>query len=86
VIAGDPGSAATQRLTITRMVALGVFSLAAPKKKGGSKPTAILAIANEAGQFIRVTVDASKIAEAKMVEIALNHAADTFGTASHVGS
>jgi hypothetical protein len=78
VIAGDPGSAATQRLTITRMVGLGVFALAAPKKKGGSKPTAILAIANGAGQFIGIVFAADKMADGKMVEIALNFASEKY--------
>lgn len=31
----ETGSTVTQRLSATRMVALGVFSLAAPKKSGG---------------------------------------------------
>jgi hypothetical protein len=78
VISGDPGQAATQRLSATRLVGLGVFALAAPKKKGGSKPTALLVIANEAGQSALLTVDASKIADAKMVEIALNSAVERY--------
>jgi hypothetical protein len=78
VIAGAPGQSPTQRVTVTRLVGLGVFALAAPKKKGGAKPTAILAVANEAGEFIGITFDASKIAEAKMVEIAINKAVERY--------
>ncbi len=83
VISGDPGQAPSQRLTITRMVGLGVFALAAPKKKGGHNPTAIIAIANENGQFVGVTIDAAKIADATMVVVALNHAVQQYKANGH---
>ena len=79
VIAGDPRSAATQRLTVTRMVGLGEFSPATPRRrKGGSKPTAVLAIANEAGQFVGVTFDAASAAGAKTLGDVLNHRAGAY--------
>ena len=80
VIAGDPGTAETQRPIVTRMMRLGTFKPAKPRRKrGGSKPTAVLAIANESGQFIGVTFDAANLAAAKLLEDVLNHRAGAFG-------
>ena len=82
VVNGDPGTAATSRVTVTRLLALGVFALAAPKKSGGKPPTAVLFIANEAGEYITVTLDAARIGEAKIVESAINGASSAFGASS----
>ena len=79
VIAGNPGSAATRRPTVTRMVGRGEFSPAKPRRtKGGSKPTAVLAIANEAGQFFGITFDAANVSAAMMLEDVLNHRAGAY--------
>jgi len=60
VVMGDPGTAQTSRVTVTRLIGLGIFALAAPKKSGGAQPKAILFIANQAGKSITVTLDAAK--------------------------
>lgn len=75
VVMGDPGTAQTSRVTVTRLIGLGIFALAVPKKSGGTKPKAILFIANQAGESITVTLDAAKMAEATVVEAAINRAA-----------
>ena len=64
VVMGDPGTAQTSRVTVTRLIGLGIFALAAPQKSGGTKPKAIPFIANQAGESITVTLDAAKMAEA----------------------
>jgi hypothetical protein len=74
VVEGDPGTAQTSRVTVTRLIGLGIFALAIPKKSGGVKPKAVLFIANTSGESITVTLDAARIAEAKVVEAAINGA------------
>ena len=73
VVEGDPGTGQTSRVTVTRLIGLGIFALAVPKKSG-AKPKAVLFIANTAGESITLTLDADRIAEAKVVEAAINGA------------
>ena len=76
IITGDPASAETNRPIVTRMIGRGIFVPAKPRRKRGeSKPTAVLAIANESGQFVGVTFDAGNLAAAKLLEDVLNHRA-----------